>query len=100
MSSQFPAHLQVVRKAQLDVIVPSGAGRLLSEGYLTGGHFIAKRVNSWAHRMGYGPEAAGQRITEQFGSQEQRLDRLNKLRIEVDLELECDCSRLMEYALP
>ena len=62
MSSTSPDLPLVVTTQQYHVTVASGVGRLLSEAYLAGGRFIGNEASRLAHRMGYGPDAASERI--------------------------------------
>jgi hypothetical protein len=89
----------VVRSSQFP-LVPLGPGRLLSIAYLEGGRFIGQKFGRLAHQRGHGPDATVIRLLKELESREEHLVRPSHLRCEVGGELEKDCWKLLQYALP
>jgi hypothetical protein len=100
-TSTFPDLRVVLRDPQPQAIIPRGAGRLLSLAYLAGGRYVGKKFGRLAHEMGYGPDAASERVRKRFENKAERLSELANLRRgEVDHSLRKNCLELMAYTLP
>ena len=98
----LPSEYAVTRHGSLAV---TGPGRSLHQLYQSGGRWLGNVMDRVAHNVGLGPDAVSDRIQETFGSQQERLLKLDKLfgdnNRKCDLRaLEKDCKILMKYALP
>jgi len=100
MDSQSPKLPVVLRIPEPRLqIVPSGAGRLLSEVYLAGGRYLGKKFGQLAHHRGLGPDAVAKRIEQQLESREWWLLDVNDFCKAANGEVKKDCLKLMKYAL-
>jgi hypothetical protein len=98
MATQSRQVSLVSRSPQLQLI-PSGAGRLLTEAYLAGGRYCAQIFGRLAYRWELGPDAVAKQIWEQV-EKEGSLSELIDLDQKAARELEEKCRKLMEYTLP
>ncbi|KAF7344767.1 hypothetical protein MVEN_01637600 [Mycena venus] len=96
---------QIARERQMQLVLGSSStpapGRTLNQFYTHFGNYVEKRVNHAAHSWGRGPSATAGRIAELFGAEQHRAAKLDQLHNGASFpELEKECSKLIEYALP
>jgi hypothetical protein len=77
-------------------------GRTLDHIYTSLGKVLEKQANRAAYTFGLGPHVVAIKIMSYFGSGEDRVRRLEVLRIQGQpkLELEKRCAKLMKYTQP
>ncbi|KAF7339119.1 Catabolite degradation [Mycena venus] len=84
----------------LKSLLSPSPGRTLDQVYTSLGNVFEKQANHAAYALGMGPHIVAGKIKAYFRSGEERVERLELLRISVPLQLEKRCLKLIKYALP
>ncbi|KAF8152798.1 hypothetical protein K438DRAFT_1864220 [Mycena galopus ATCC 62051] len=75
-------------------------GRTLDRVYTSIGNVLETQANRAAHTLGLGPHVVACKIKSYFGNAEERMQRLELLRITIPPKLEKQCLKLIKYTLP
>jgi hypothetical protein len=75
-------------------------GRTLDHVYTSLGKVLEKQVNRAAYTFGLGPHVVANKIMSYFESGENRVRRLEDLRVSDQPKLERWCAKLMKYTQP
>jgi hypothetical protein len=84
----------------LKALLSPSPGRTLDRVYSALGKILEKQANRAAYTLGLGPHVVAQKITAYFGSNQERILRLEDLRASVPMKLEKRCLMLAKYTLP
>ncbi|KAJ7136818.1 hypothetical protein C8R44DRAFT_362977 [Mycena epipterygia] len=82
------------------IILSPTPGRTLTEVYTSIGKVLETHANRMAHRLGLGPISVSQKIASFFGTGDQRVLQLTRMRNEIPAKMAKYCSRLMRYTFP
>ncbi|KAF8149789.1 hypothetical protein K438DRAFT_2027313, partial [Mycena galopus ATCC 62051] len=84
----------------LNALLSPSPGRTLDHVYTSLGKVLETQANRTAHAFGLGPHVIACKIKSYFGNAEERMQRLELLRITIPPKLEKKCLKLMKYTLP
>ncbi|KAF8182857.1 hypothetical protein K438DRAFT_1724845 [Mycena galopus ATCC 62051] len=84
----------------LKALLSPSPGRTLERVYTSIGNVLETQANRAAHTLGLGPHVIACKIKSYFGNAEERMQRLELLRITIPSKLEKKCLKLMKYTLP
>ncbi|KAF8178883.1 hypothetical protein K438DRAFT_1262063 [Mycena galopus ATCC 62051] len=84
----------------LRALLSPSPGRTLDRVYTSLGDVLQTHANRTAHTLGLGPRVVARNIKSYFGNAEERVQRLERLRIVVPPKLKKNCLKLMKHTLP
>ncbi|KAF8182758.1 hypothetical protein K438DRAFT_1724776 [Mycena galopus ATCC 62051] len=84
----------------LNAFLSPSPGRTLDRLYTSVGKVLETHVNRAAHTFGLGPHAVAEKIKFYFGDAEDRVQRLELLRMTISPKLAKRCLKLIRYTLP
>ncbi|KAF8159084.1 hypothetical protein K438DRAFT_326102 [Mycena galopus ATCC 62051] len=84
----------------LKALLSPSPGRTLDCVYTSIGNVLETQANRAAHTLGLGPHVVACKAKSYFGNAEERMQRLELLRITIPPKLEKRCLKLIKYTLP
>ncbi|KAF8159112.1 hypothetical protein K438DRAFT_1860526, partial [Mycena galopus ATCC 62051] len=84
----------------LNALLSPSLGSTVDRVYTALGKVLEMQANRTAHVFGLGPHVIAGKIKSYFGNAEERMQRLELLRITIPPKLEKKCSKLIKYTLP